>query len=91
MTATDSAGPLSVGEPDVDDPSGPLAAYLARMQTPLDVTTAQVASRFVDQSVRARSASPPPPPAHGEVTLAELAVRLARIEALLAARPSDSS
>jgi voltage-gated potassium channel len=57
----------------------------------LAVITAQVASSFVDQSVRARSASPTPPPAQGEVTLAELAVRLARIEALLTARPSDSS
>jgi hypothetical protein len=57
----------------------------------LAVITAQVASSFVDQSVRARSASPPPPPAQGEVTLAQLAVRLARIAALLTARPSDSS
>jgi voltage-gated potassium channel len=57
----------------------------------LAVVTAQVASSFVDQSVRARSASPPPAPAQGEVTVAELAVRLARIEALLTARPSDSS
>jgi voltage-gated potassium channel len=57
----------------------------------LAVVTAQVASSFVAQYAGARSASPSPVPAQGDVTLAELADRLARIEALLAARSNDSS
>jgi voltage-gated potassium channel len=57
----------------------------------LAVVTAQVASSFVAQYAGARSASPSPVPAQGEVTLARLADRLARIEALLTARSNESS
>jgi voltage-gated potassium channel len=57
----------------------------------LAVVTAQVASSFVAQYARATPASPSPEPEQGEVTLAELAVRLARIEALLAARSNEPS
>jgi voltage-gated potassium channel len=37
MTATDSAGIQTTGQPNIDDPSGRLAAYLDKTQTPLDV------------------------------------------------------
>jgi voltage-gated potassium channel len=51
----------------------------------LAVVTAQVASSFVSQAARPRASGPPPPPDTGDVTLAELAERLSRIEALLTA------
>jgi voltage-gated potassium channel len=51
----------------------------------LAVVTAQVASSFVDQAARRRANSTPMEPANGEVSMAELAQRLSRIEALLTA------
>jgi len=54
----------------------------------LAVVTAQVASSFVDQAARRRASSPSPDTAAEEVSLAELAQRLSRIEALLTARSS---
>jgi voltage-gated potassium channel len=49
----------------------------------LAVITAQVASSFVEQASRRRTAVAESPPNPNEVTLADLAERLARIEALL--------
>lgn len=54
----------------------------------LAVVTAQVVSSFVDQAARRRASSPPAEAPTGEVSLAELAQRLSRIEALLSARSS---
>jgi voltage-gated potassium channel len=51
----------------------------------LAVITAQVASSFVDQAARRRAANSMTDSGPGEVTLADLAARLARIEELLAA------
>jgi voltage-gated potassium channel len=52
----------------------------------LAVLTAQVASSFVDQGARRRAEAAADTPGTPEITLADLADRLARIEALLAAR-----
>jgi hypothetical protein len=51
----------------------------------LAVVTAQVASSFVDQTTRARTPTPPADPPRAETSLADLAQRLDRIEALLTA------
>jgi voltage-gated potassium channel len=51
----------------------------------LAVLTAQVASSFVSQGTRSTGSTPAPQPEAGDVTLAELAERLSRIEALLTA------
>ena len=55
----------------------------------LAVITAQVASAFVDQAARRRAASTPAEPAADEVSIAEIARRLARIEELLASRSQE--
>ena len=52
----------------------------------LAVITAQVSSSFVDQAARRRSRAADVEPGAGEVTLADLAGRLARIEELLTNR-----
>jgi voltage-gated potassium channel len=52
----------------------------------LAVVTAQVASSFVDQAARRRSNAPSAEGAATDVSLADLAERLGRIEALLASR-----
>jgi hypothetical protein len=52
----------------------------------LAVVTAQVASSFVDQAARRRASSTPTETLSEEVSLADLAQRLSRIEALLTAR-----
>jgi voltage-gated potassium channel len=54
----------------------------------LAVVTAQVASSFVDQAARRRANATPAQPDTDEVSLAELAQRLSRIEALLTSRSS---
>ena len=55
----------------------------------LAVVTAQVSSSFVDQAARRRAGMVKADPGSGEVTLAELAGRLARIEELLTTRSSE--
>jgi voltage-gated potassium channel len=55
----------------------------------LAVLTAQVASSFVDQASRRRALASPSPREAGDVTVADLMERLARIEALLAAPPAE--
>ena len=55
----------------------------------LAVITAQVASAFVDQAARRRAASTPAEPAADEVSIADIARRLARIEALLSSRSQE--
>ena len=55
----------------------------------LAVVTAQVSSSFVDQAARRRAGTPLAEPATGEVTLAELARRLDRIEELLTAQSPE--
>jgi voltage-gated potassium channel len=52
----------------------------------LAVVTAQVSSSFVEQAVRRRAAAEAAQSNHEEVTLADLAQRLARIEELLSSR-----
>jgi voltage-gated potassium channel len=52
----------------------------------LAVVTAQVSSSFVEQASRRATAPPPPSPPQGQVTMADLDQRLARIEQLLASR-----
>jgi voltage-gated potassium channel len=54
----------------------------------LAVVTAQVSSSFVDQAARRRASAVNAEPGTGEVTLADLAGRLARIEELLNTRPT---
>jgi voltage-gated potassium channel len=55
----------------------------------LAVVTAQVSSSFVDQAARRRASTVGAEPGTGEVTLADLAGRLARIEALLTTPPTE--
>ena len=55
----------------------------------LAVVTAQVSSTFIEQATRRRASMARAEPG-GEVTLADLAGRLARIEELLVARSSES-
>ena len=55
----------------------------------LAVVTAQVSSSFVDQAARRRASMARAEPGSGEVTLADLAGRLARIEELLTTRSSE--
>jgi voltage-gated potassium channel len=56
----------------------------------LAVVTGQVASSFVDQSARSRPPAPAAESGAADVTLADLASRLARIEELLMARSTES-
>ena len=56
----------------------------------LAVVTAQVSSSFVEQAARRRAAAARAEPGTGEVTLADLAGRLARIEELLTTQSTDS-
>jgi voltage-gated potassium channel len=55
----------------------------------LAVITAQVASAFVEQAARRRTSATPPQPAATEVSVADLAQRLARIEELLTSRSTE--
>jgi hypothetical protein len=57
----------------------------------LAVVTAQVASSFFDQSARTKAPLTPTDPPTSDISLADLAQRLDRIEALLtpATRPSE--
>jgi voltage-gated potassium channel len=62
------------------------SAIMAIAILTLAVVTAQVSSSFVEQAARRRASPPPSSAAQGEVTLADLDQRLARIEQLLASR-----
>ena len=55
----------------------------------LAVVTAQVSSSFVEQAARRRATVARAEPGTGEVTLADLAGRLARIEELLTTQSTD--
>jgi hypothetical protein len=62
---------------------GPIVVILT-----LAVVTAQVSSTFADQAARRPAAVEDSQPQHDEVTLTDLADRLARIEALISSRDS---